>query len=983
MATTMIDASKVARDVFAGETVAVKAEMFGAIATNMSQDFAVKYDDFNEAIGLNSLRWPGGTLAENGRVTNAGRLALTGNAAQPYGYGLEFDGLINPLAQKNGYDGLTLHDMVSRARAQQASLSIIIPTIRYEADPSKAYSAMAGFLKDLFVLGKYGQPLPDIQLDLGNENFDPKGYGAVLAQLLAAVQDFRDAYPKVDFDIAVQGMHSGAETLQLVSTITSAGNDMGRGDLLTEIDGVRLHNLRHDLASNAGEEDRSPGYWSIRRWMEAIDQAREDAGLPYKEIELHYSAFTANSDDVEKGMVAGLPGAQAFLSLFTAMLELGADSASAWGVAADRAAETSLSYMDASGLQVLTPIGALYKMMAQNLVGSNLIATPDLDQARETPYNIYAFTAKDASTLYIAANDIATNGQTVTVNLKGFAGVKGAYARVLSTKQGISGQARVETRAVTFKDGKLTVKLLGDYEIVEVILVHDTKNFDASRYAPFETAFGDPTSALLKTYGPQVTYSSAGVATLSFQGVEAALTVDLKAGTLQVEGHTLQMKAGDVVIGNDLSGTYIGNEGHNKITGGAMADVLRGEAGNDSLYGGGGNDLLYGGSGYDLIYGDAGNDTVYAGTGTDKVWGGAGNDLIYGEAGDDTLYGGDGADKLYGGTGNDLIYGDAGNDTLYGGDGNDTLYGGAGDDVVYGDVGVDLIYGGTGNDKLYGGSDNDILYGDSGDDLLNGGSGNDRLYGGDGNDQLYGDQGDDHIEGGAGNDTLHGGSGNDSLYGGDGDDIFYGQSGDDLIEGGNGQDSLYGHEGNDTLYGGAGADYLEGGAGHDRLYGGAGNDRLYGGSGNDLLDGGSGNDLIYAGANNDTVYGGAGSDTIYGEEGNDKLYGGANNDQIFGGSGNDSIWGGTGNDTLSGGIGADIFFYTDPGSIMRVTDFNAGEGDRLDLSAYLSGTDKTAEDVMAGVRQMGTSVRIDLDTNDRIILENQDAGDVMVDWFLF
>ncbi|WP_340119974.1 type I secretion C-terminal target domain-containing protein [Pelagibius sp. 7325] len=85
----------------------------------------------------------------------------------------------------------------------------------------------------------------------------------------------------------------------------------------------------------------------------------------------------------------------------------------------------------------------------------------------------------------------------------------------------------------------------------------------------------------------------------------------------------------------------------------------------------------------------------------------------------------------------------------------------------------------------------------------------------------------------------------------------------------------------------------------------------------------------------DTISGGAGNDTIFGQEGADL---------IDGGSGADIIIGGTGNDTMTGGEGADTFVWTDQfiaGETDTVTDFSAADGDVLDLSAVLEGTDPT------------------------------------------
>jgi Ca2+-binding RTX toxin-like protein len=64
------------------------------------------------------------------------------------------------------------------------------------------------------------------------------------------------------------------------------------------------------------------------------------------------------------------------------------------------------------------------------------------------------------------------------------------------------------------------------------------------------------------------------------------------------------------------------------------------------------------------------------------------------------------------------------------------------------------------------------------------------------------------------------------------------------------------------------------------------------------------------------------------------IYGFGGNDTITGGSGNDWLSGGTGTDTLAGGGGADRFVITDVSDI--ITDYNAAEGDIIDLSAMFT-----------------------------------------------
>lgn len=80
--------------------------------------------------------------------------------------------------------------------------------------------------------------------------------------------------------------------------------------------------------------------------------------------------------------------------------------------------------------------------------------------------------------------------------------------------------------------------------------------------------------------------------------------------------------------------------------------------------------------------------------------------------------------------------------------------------------------------------------------------------------------------------------------------------------------------------------------------------------------------------------------------GHDYLDGGAGNDVLYGQGGNDSLRGGTGSDQLFGGSGADLFVWRqgDAGKAGaadqdqdRIHDFDAQDGDRLDLRDLLQG----------------------------------------------
>ncbi|HFQ5046090.1 TPA: VWA domain-containing protein, partial [Vibrio vulnificus] len=115
----------------------------------------------------------------------------------------------------------------------------------------------------------------------------------------------------------------------------------------------------------------------------------------------------------------------------------------------------------------------------------------------------------------------------------------------------------------------------------------------------------------------------------------------------------------------------------------------------------------------------------------------------------------------------------------------------------------------------------------------------------------------------------------------------------------------------------------------------------------DIAHGGGGDDRIYGQGGVDLMFGGSGNDQLYGGEGNDGLRGGTGNDTLDGGAGNDILIGGLGNDILTGGDGADIFKWVDMETARdRVTDFNASQGDKLDLADLFDDMSKADIDTL-------------------------------------
>jgi Ca2+-binding RTX toxin-like protein len=249
-----------------------------------------------------------------------------------------------------------------------------------------------------------------------------------------------------------------------------------------------------------------------------------------------------------------------------------------------------------------------------------------------------------------------------------------------------------------------------------------------------ETVQGPPAAPPLFTGGNDIVDFNQVVAGAYLAGSQ----YDALAGNDTV---TLPVNATEAAeAGYDSSHTFIGGNGNDLVTGGALNDSISGGNGNDNIQGADGNDTLRGDGNADKLDGGAGNDSLNGGSSADTLIGGAGNDVldggssndtvdytssvsavtinvalgtatgegtdtllnienVTGSALDDTITGNAAANVLTGGGGNDIIHGGDGNDTLAGGTGIDQLSGDAGHDTIKWDT-VDLIDGGDGFDTL-------------------------------------------------------------------------------------------------------------------------------------------------------------------------------------------------------------------------------------------------------------------------------------------
>lgn len=442
------------------------------------------------------------------------------------------------------------------------------------------------------------------------------------------------------------------------------------------------------------------------------------------------------------------------------------------------------------------------------------------------------------------------------------------------------------------------------------------------------------------------------------------------------------------VLGSKYGDTLIGNAGVNVLSGAAGNDTLSGGGGADTLDGGTGQDTA-------AYYGSTTGVTVSLGVASshpetfisiEGLAGSAFNDTLTGDAGDNNLVGQGGDDTLSGGGGNDTLDGDFIPFPVTGvglGDSYATLPAGAANNSIAGaydltnafslladvDIGnattlAHSTVNATGNGeggfyKLTVNAGTVITA-----DLDHTSDGLDdsyiRIVRADGTEVAFNDDGGNdpgstrrtdslvnfkvaeagtyyivvgHYDNDAGGpvDTVPNGATyelNVSVTPPPPTAPNIGVAGNDTLIGGDGSDTLLGRAGDDTLRGGAGADHLDGGDGIDTASYLNAHDALT----VDLAAGvGHGGE-----AEGDTL---VGIEKLVGGKGGDILIGNAVNNTLNGSDGNDTLTGGGGKDTLTGGAGADHFNFSAVGDsgiggarADVITDFNHGQGDRIDLS---------------------------------------------------
>jgi len=261
-------------------------------------------------------------------------------------------------------------------------------------------------------------------------------------------------------------------------------------------------------------------------------------------------------------------------------------------------------------------------------------------------------------------------------------------------------------------------------------------------------------------------------------------------------------------------------------------------------------------------------------------------------------------------------------------------------------------------------------------------------------------------------DTLSGAATSDSFVGLGGNDLIDGRGGFDTAiyninttggvninmtsgvvtgDGSVGTDTLRSIEGvqgsnfDDTYvatgYGGGGALNIGNNGTFNAFQGNAGNDTITGNGNTEIqYSNSTGSVNVNLTTGIATGDGSVGTDTItvgtvfrvLGSNFGDTITGTSGADTLNGNGGNDTITGNGGNDSLTGGAGADTFVYTSGGEADSITDFNRGQGDRIDVSGIVGASN--LQFIQSHAFSQGANTLIDFGGGNSITLQNVTVG---------
>lgn len=596
-------------------TFSVSEAMFGGndlFKYNWLSGPTASFKDAADLVGLSSLRYPGGTMTESDfDVFHPDGPPLNAVAGTPY-------------------VGIT--EFLNFASASERPVTITLPTAKmyvgqYNANSSSPreiqqtyLEAVLSYVRNLLTQDDLGgDALPDVPIsafELGNEywggesgNMTGKEYGRLVNTLAPALADLFDEI-----------LGSGAPHPQILVQMGSPWGRQYSNGIYSSLVGTdewahKIQISNHDIIDQITDPDAIA---AISGLIEHYYYSEQGTALPQNSQAVQYidadfaqwaAAGYANANlfitewgvDQHNTTQFGLKSASVLIEQMEHMLVMGVDAAFAWPV---QGWETALAG-STNSKPVLSPAGAAFKLMAENLVGTTLLA----GESSNGPLEVDTFASDRTIIFYVMSR--SEDLQRVDLDVSK---IVGEYKLVDGTKIGISAGLSVNDPNAP--------ALLIHYSASD-IGIGSTMHFTLNPFEVMQVIFKMPWERVYSgTAGDDAFSGSSG---------------------------------NDKISGAEGNDSLIGGMGNDIVQGSRGRDLLSGWDGNDSMMGGPDDDKIYAQQGNDGLFGGQGNDYLSASTGNDRLWGSTGDDALYGGDGNDSLYGGDGSDTLFGGLNGDCF----------------------------------------------------------------------------------------------------------------------------------------------------------------------------------------------------------------------------------------------------------------------------------------------------------------------------------------
>lgn len=421
-----------------GQTI--EADSFGARYVSLRA-----FDRFMDQIGqtdIGMIVWPGGALSE----TDDQR------------YGLSYEDLYSAEYNRPG-----LSELMEVARDEHLSLSIVLPTARYESDLDSLRTEASTFFADLFS-GQFGA-LPDkLVMEFGNEFYahfsgateaeQASHYALVVntyADVLSELKETYDIHPNaIEYSIQlgrtedgnaalIEAMSDDAITLpDLLSTHRFTCSAEG-ADRLTDVIAT-ARDLWADSAEELGGD--APGIYlsayntaSLSRLEAAenyLDQP-ENAGLTLEDLDLNgrsHLGFEQHYQDMLAHRPLGMMHAETILQTFADYHAIGAEAASVYGW--DISHNAASSAQSADGHPHLFVGAQIQDMMAESLNGTRVLNWHDAnDHSDSEAGTAYAFDSADKLVLFIGGPQTVEDGAPLRIDLRSLGPVQAVWGESL------------------------------------------------------------------------------------------------------------------------------------------------------------------------------------------------------------------------------------------------------------------------------------------------------------------------------------------------------------------------------------------------------------------------------------------------------------------------------------------------------------------------------------------------------------------------